>query len=543
MIQADSIKSLKTWKETHSRASDVVAFFRVSKEQGFTKDDRASIHRSNIEKLQNLKTFVVSEKENILANIGNPGNQQLRDGTKINFDYQTLNLLVKKAIYAQRLLQSQKILFTNQQIEYFIHYIEDIDAILELLNDTKVLPKDIICKIQQSYFYLTIPPENATLQFQIIALQKYLDGLENTIKALEKPLWAIDFIQYFNKVLQDNLHKLDKVLSYIGPINEEDSLSRCIFGGHAPKVQEHIDYVADMVLQMPPNEYIKFLLDECMQLIPDNENKTSDEQAVGLMIYYRILFNRLFERYENIFFLTTPEDENKLIALADLPAKLFSMPEDYAPEVEGNATMRQVFQKDYMYNNSAQFLNFIVFMTNPIDVLFYVHKALLAINKAALMRRLKGQNASIDDIQQILCFDDLFILFYGVMCAADLPDLYGISSFVTNYTPAFCLTNSFEYAQAGIEALIIHLNGLNIPQLIEKANSFKDGKEEFEEKEIKESDELIDQKESIDNDILDSEKQIQQESEPTLNELEKIDEKLCSEPTQSEINAESVEVN
>lgn len=475
MIDIQTVHSLKRWTEANPSLANIVSFTEISTEKGSTILDRISNHRKYLGKLETLLQFVAQEKERACQNIGDPTAQTLIQGKSINFDIQSQNLLFKKSVYVSKLIQEQKLRLTNNQIDYFTHCIEEIKALDELLTNPDTIPPNLICKINETFFYFSIPTENASLQFQIIALEKYLERLEATISSIAKPEWTVDFKEFFNNILENNVHKLDDSLSYIAPCNDEERLAMCIFGGYQPKIMEHIDYICDQVTQMPPEEFVKFLLDECIKLVPDNDSRTDNEQTVALMIYYRIVYNRLYEKYSDIFFCSNLEDEDKVMKIADIPACLFPMPDEFKPDVIGIASMRDVFQNDAVYYAAAQFLNCMIFDTNPIDILYNIHKSLLAINKAALIRRLNGHIVtSVDDIQQILCFDDLFILFFGVMCASDIPELFAISNFISKHTPAFCLTNSFEYAQAGIEALIIHMSELSIPEFIEQAKELRE---------------------------------------------------------------------
>ncbi|OHT14634.1 hypothetical protein TRFO_14932 [Tritrichomonas foetus] len=61
-----------------------------------------------------------------------------------------------------------------------------------------------------------------------------------------------------------------------------------------------------------------------------------------------------------------------------------------------------------------------------------------------------------DDSKQLLSFDDLFSLFFGTLMAADLPDIFSLAAFIDCYAPKACLSPSFEYAQANMEALVLH---------------------------------------------------------------------------------------
>ena len=51
----------------------------------------------------------------------------------------------------------------------------------------------------------------------------------------------------------------------------------------------------------------------------------------------------------------------------------------------------------------------------------------------------------------------MFVLLIAVVIAADVPELFSLGAFVLKYSPVHCLSNAFEYAQAGFESLITQI--------------------------------------------------------------------------------------
>ncbi|OHS92823.1 hypothetical protein TRFO_40866 [Tritrichomonas foetus] len=161
---------------------------------------------------------------------------------------------------------------------------------------------------------------------------------------------------------------------------------------------------------------------------------------------------------------------HKTEELSNLKFSYFHMPEGSSPVCENeNSTIREIFKNDVNFLPAAQFLEMMNFIVNPIDALYSVHKFLLSINKGALMHRLSGTEASFNDLQELLSFDDLFILMLGVLLSADIPEFASITNFIRVYSPTFCLSNSFDYAQAGIESLLVHIESLDIEGFVNKS--------------------------------------------------------------------------
>ena len=112
-------------------------------------------------------------------------------------------------------------------------------------------------------------------------------------------------------------------------------------------------------------------------------------------------------------------------------------------------------------------------MSNPIDMLYCIHKCLIGIQKGALIHRIgPNTNAKMEDVKTLLCFDDLFSLFVGTLMASDIPDIFFVSDFISKYSPKESLSPPFEYALANTEALVAHCRKLDLDELNKKAEEF-----------------------------------------------------------------------
>jgi hypothetical protein len=99
------------------------------------------------------------------------------------------------------------------------------------------------------------------------------------------------------------------------------------------------------------------------------------------------------------------------------------------------------------------------------DALFSIHHALLGIRKAAA--------SPDDDLRTVLCFDDLFALFVGVLLASDLlPDFFSIAEFVEKFVPPR-MNNSFEYARTAVSALALHFTSIDVEALESRAEELE----------------------------------------------------------------------
>lgn len=127
--------------------------------------------------------------------------------------------------------------------------------------------------------------------------------------------------------------------------------------------------------------------------------------------------------------------------------------------------IRQFFRTDYYYSPAVEFLELGNFCTNPIDTLYYIHKCLICVQKAAIIHSInkhKNRVATPNELNQVICFDDLFSLTLGVFLASDVPDIFAMNWFVQNYSPRNELSPPLEYAKANLEGLTQHIASVNL---------------------------------------------------------------------------------
>lgn len=122
--------------------------------------------------------------------------------------------------------------------------------------------------------------------------------------------------------------------------------------------------------------------------------------------------------------------------------------------------IREFFRSDFYFLPAIEFLELSIFCTNPIDSLYYIHKCLISVQKAAIIHSInkrKNRQASPSELNQVICFDDLFGLTLGVFLASDVPDIFALNWFVQNYSPHNELSPPLEYAKANLEGLTQHI--------------------------------------------------------------------------------------
>jgi hypothetical protein len=188
------------------------------------------------------------------------------------------------------------------------------------------------------------------------------------------------------------------------------------------------------------------------------------------MMFFRVIFDRFYEKSAIFRRPLDLERQSILMRLSHVPLRLFQFPFAVDP-ADLALPIRDSFPKDPLLKTATLWLNEVAYVCNPIDALYFVHRAILAIHKAALVKSSREKELTVDDLRQVLSFDDLFVCLLGALLSSDIPDFYLLADFVENYVPPKSLSHSFEYAQAAINALVVHFSSTEIADLERQAGA------------------------------------------------------------------------
>jgi hypothetical protein len=368
--------------------------------------------------------------------------------------------------FAHRVLSTLKTDGLNSQLAAILHKQEDCNALLAAISpDSNLIPSDSGFSVKREFF--EIPnPVSPSQDFEVQALAHFVKTENSEISHFPPPKWSGDFPHFLDDLLQKATPHLEKSLSYACPLPEELDLSRYCYEGGNPQFRSEVDESIDRFLPDAPAEFLRWAISIALSLIPRYEQRPLTDQSVGLMMFFRVIFDRVYERRRRLW-LPDPHDEARILEqIAVLPTRLHEFPvNDLTPE-ELALPIRTYFKSAQFFGGAAEFLSEIVFLTNPIDALYSVHRALRLINKAALLKRLANKGSATEtDLKKVLGFDDLFSLLVGVVLASDVPDFFEVAKYIDAFAPKNCLSNSFEFALAAVAALSVHFTSLNVDEL------------------------------------------------------------------------------
>jgi hypothetical protein len=372
--------------------------------------------------------------------------------------------------FAHRLLADTKLLILNTLLAAVLLRLEQSEILVSALAPgSETIPPEIGFRVDPSFFERESCPPH--LAFQLASLESSVEQMTLDISHLEAPIWSSDFDFFMDNLIERATGHIEKSLSYVQPVPEEVDLSRYLFSGGNPVLCDEVDESIRSFVPDDPPRFLHWLIDFASRLIPNYLDRPAAEQSIGLMAIFRVVFDRLYEKMKRIGRPHPFDEQNLLWRLAVVPARLYEFPLEKRSEEDLNVPVREYFARQHFFHSAALFLNEILYVTNPVDALYFVHRALRLIHKAALLKKLGPTGeATTHDIKRLLGFDDLFAYLIGVVLATDLPDFFSAADFIEAYSPRNCLSNSFEFAHAAISALLMHFRSLDVEQMEAQAD-------------------------------------------------------------------------
>lgn len=421
---------------------------------------REGIHNLNIKNLTEHLAEIRNTKNRLTQLVlGSTSRANIPNLPPI-YDKQQFNTTLKKLTFAYYLLIEYRIQFNSKQISSIVKHESDTMHLIGFFQTKDLIPINTYYRFNEEFLTIEKDQEAKTLEFQIESLENYIQKLTLEIKSYPKPLYALNFPDYFKLLMVSATSKFDKIISYVLPFEIEVSLSRYIFTlNHL--MQQKVDKVARLVCDTEafnPQVFVNEALQTSSSLVPNFSKISPTEQSLGLMFFFRVIFDRAYEFNPLVFFTNNRNnDQEKLFKLGKLAIKHFQIPTGYKPE-ESSIPIRDFFLNDHFFHESSLFLDQTNYITNPIDAIYYIHKALNLINKAAILRNVgKLAEPTIRDITYLLCFDDQFSLLIGVLLASDIPNFFQFADFIVNFSPEKYLCNSFQYALSAVKALSTYI--------------------------------------------------------------------------------------
>jgi hypothetical protein len=297
-------------------------------------------------------------------------------------DLQAL-LIMRKHVFILRQIQKYSFRVLTIRFGELSECLTKLKAIFTFLN-TSVMPSAMICEVDVSFFQSQTDVKEERYQRTLCYLRPLARRLRETCESFPKPSWEANFAGYFFELIR-NSH-FDSEVSFVHPTEFENSLARYLFNPLSP-YRKPIDQVLRTMKSAGPENFCESLVGIGFELMPRRSELSPHEQSIALLIIFRVLFNRCYELHPGYFsYQSSPQLLQKLAILGDLEAFHFPIPWHVIPNEDRNMPIKLFFQTEQFFASAAQFLSGAIFISNPIDQLYCVHKALVSIRDFMFIR-------------------------------------------------------------------------------------------------------------------------------------------------------------
>lgn len=463
-------EDFNTWCEDHPRISTYFSLIRENEERSPTKQPfsqkRESIHKRLESDLQSFLEKLEQEGANIMNELESSQHFNIEVPILI-YDSKKGNLMCRQYAYLQQMVFDCQTSILSQKMYSVMEKQTDTRSLISLL-DAELIPDDAVLHVSPSFLTLNFSNFHPKTNPSLASLKQSLKHKTLDIAQLKPPLWSSNFQMFFDQLLVEFEPNIMPTM-YVPPQEIEISLTRCFLFRGLP-FRKQIKKIQDTAKQ----NISRAIYDLCDSIIPDKTKLSKEKKAVAILVLYRNIFEIFYCIRQDLMKKTPPEMFEKLEKISNLPASLFSLPDNLlnesCREKAAITPLKEFIFLDPLYLPAIDALKLAFFVANPLDALFYVHTSLTEINKAARQNFALISNENPETIKQVFAFDDIFFLFFAVFMACDMQDVFTLTDFINSYSPN-CLSSSFEFAQATLEALCIHCKDIDADSLLRKIDT------------------------------------------------------------------------
>ncbi|OHT10163.1 hypothetical protein TRFO_20627 [Tritrichomonas foetus] len=366
----------------------------------------------------------------------------------LGYDDQRNNLKSRIYMFLTKKIVRLSMKYAENYSEFLRTKIRHISQMIPLF-DRQIVPLQCVASIYDEFFSLEFDKKK---YHKILALCTYRDFIGSQLKEATKPIWVNDFPAFLSKIIEEGKKIIDQELFYFEPLNSEISLSRYLFMHHSQEGRALDKFIASSA----SSKFEKFsdrVVSFCLAIVPKNLSTANQDQSIALLLLYRALMDRIYTT-QNTYFHSSP-NFSEFWKLSSKPISQFTIPQNMLVVNDPQEEIRKVFLRDPIFNEASKILTSAIFCSSPIDILYKIHMGMIEIHKAAISNIVK-RDPTPEDLKQLLGFDDLFSLLLGTILASDVPDVTQIGKIMKLFAPKACLSPLLEYANANLEAIILH---------------------------------------------------------------------------------------
>jgi hypothetical protein len=259
----------------------------------------------------------------------------------------------------------------------------------------QIIPSDVVCRVDRDALNWRILRAETSEEKSIKYLQELARRMDQGIRRFPKALWEHSIEEFLLLMVKTSRPEPDT--AYFPQGRLEYSLSRCFFNPES-KFRVRIDSQLEKLLDLKTGQFGEAFFGFCSEFAKEltkgsRRKFVANDQLVLLLLMFRVLFNRCYEKNGEKF-VATEESAGflkKMERLGEEPASGFCLPWEFLPKVvDRSISARKLFGSDETYREAGGSLTMALFECNPLDMLERIHCGLLGVNRGADLHSGRG---------------------------------------------------------------------------------------------------------------------------------------------------------
>lgn len=398
-------------------------------EAGDRTDDIKNSFMSDLSELTNYYNFIFS----------------INQPSKKRADVHECALDGSGSLYYHKLRYLEELLFIeesefHQKADVFLSdLIDTLSSITLSLNKTKI-------KINLQKIYEKCQDNSYKRQSLIASIEI----ISNYLSVLPVDLSnRVSIKKEVFKVIRTITNDLDEKTCFVRSHPSEIYLLSLLLAKSLP-YSTIIDNLLRVFDSTPTNIFATELFSSITNISNDFKGISEKEHSTIDIILFRYIFEQLYIIATDKFHFTKNIDKcNKLLRIT---MKQLDIPAECCPKYEGDEKPIDAFPRVDELKEAIKYIQGMLFVISPFDILDCVQKAISCIEMAAS----KLSNYSIP----VFAFEITFSLFIGAVLSSDVLDLSSLAKIPESYLPTHGLSSGMEYSRAKILAVSEELNHL-----------------------------------------------------------------------------------
>jgi hypothetical protein len=329
---------------------------------------------------------------------------------------------------------------------------EKRDDLLQIMRLYKrnLVPEDFVFTINDHFYSLEKPIDQNRLA-EIDRLLAYSRRLESEIASFSIPLSVSNFPSFVQNLVSKTLPHFDEELGWFPHMKGEIQLSRAVCRS---KTGQRVDSFIQKSIDTNWSQFSEAVVFVCRQLAADLILPDDTSQAIALMLFYRLIVDRVYETVP--LFHAKVEYTNRLAEIRASEIQSMKLPSEFVPRCQGTECVRAVFEGDSQFAGPGRALDTLHFLINPLEVIIQFRNMMVQGHSLRLTQKL-GREPTENELQMILAFDELFTMMLGSFLASDVVDVPPIGTIVKLLSPRGYMTPILEYSLVCIEAILMEI--------------------------------------------------------------------------------------